>query len=142
MNKVMQRVSDQGRGDCLTACLATLMDLTIDEVPNFRAMAADHPSDDQSIFYERWLKPRGLKLIWIWDYHTSLHWIHLAGTHCIFTMPSQRFEGGQHAVVGCFEGDRSMVKLTILHDPSPWNKPYPERTRPIAIGLLMKPFAT
>src|ERR1700723_1436552 len=54
LKPVDQTETDPGRGNCLTACLASIMDLGIDEVPYFRVY------DDWWELLQEWLRGHGL----------------------------------------------------------------------------------
>ena len=57
---------------------------------------------------------------------------------CIFSVPSQLYEGVSHAVVGRIHTVNGLLKYTILHDPNPENLPYPDDVRISHVTLLVK----
>ncbi len=127
MIPVNQTVIDFGRGNCLSACLASIMELPIEEVPNFREKAG--VEGDMVGFINKWLAPLGLHYFAV-DMLAGCGTWHSLDTYCVFSVPSQMNEKGTHAVVGKFERvwheDRKTwgVHWSIVHDPNPNNKPY------------------
>lgn len=97
MKPVDQTVFGDPGGDCFRACVASLLELDLDQVPHFAAR--DWPRS-----LELWLAERGLCDVWIcW---TPDGWVppgpHIRGGQC---------SRGSHAVVA--------VGAEIVHDPHP-----------------------
>lgn len=98
--------------DCFRACLASLLDLPVGEVPNFVG------EDPQGVHWfddlQAWLAPRGLAMI-MSNSHTS--WIP-DGVPFIASVASPRRSperpGLRHAIVMEFCGGQ----LVVLHDPT------------------------
>lgn len=107
MRPVCQAETALGRGDCLRACVASLLELGADEVPNFRL------ADDQWGAMQDWLAGRGLTAIRVRPdgLYPRLN------AHCIVTGDSPRNSTVLHAVVGKIEDDT----IHVVHDPHPEN---------------------
>lgn len=108
MIPVTQTITEKGRGNCFAACIASLLHLECDEVPNF---VVDY---DENWLYEcgEWLKQRGYSLL-VADPKAQF-WL-ATGVLCVASVKSKRFEGGRHAVV--VELNYGDAKL--IHDPHP-----------------------
>jgi hypothetical protein len=140
---VYQQIIDKDRGDCQTAAIATLLGLDYADVPRWVADAYD--VDDLSTWYPTmlaWLRERGLHYLTIpWRYLGD--WRGLVGALCLASMPSQRFPGGSHAVVGTWRkkdpegGPGSAHEFIVLHDPNPLNGPYPDDVVPTQVSFLV-----
>lgn len=93
------------RGNCFAACIASILELPLEAVPNF----CDH--DDWRHHVNEWLQPRGLFYV---DFRLDdgswriEHAVQYAGYHVI-SGPAER--GLRHAVVG--------YKGNAVHDPHP-----------------------
>lgn len=62
MIKQHQTVFGAGKGNCFATCIACILELPVDDVPNF---CGDHWTDDGEWFRQanKWLAPRGLRYI-------------------------------------------------------------------------------
>lgn len=128
MKPVFQQIVDARDGDCLSACLASLLELPIEDVPKFARDAAG----DGSAMMDRcreWVAERGLALVYIHieknDDPMLVDCIHpvfggLAGAPCIASGRSGNVPGVQHAVVGQL-GSMGM-SFEMTHDPNPAGK--------------------
>lgn len=124
MKPVFQQVLDKGRGDCWSACIASLLELDLSDVPNFRAMEED-TGVDMKVEARKWLKERfGITSVTIYMGERSPEepeeWRltgAIEGTPCIGTFKSINYEGVQHAVVG--EIDEYGLNFLVTHDPRP-----------------------
>jgi hypothetical protein len=148
---IFQRILCKDRGDCMTACIASLLNLPYDSVPTWVADAHDDftkPEDPNAPpgplgHYGAqhrmtvWLRERGLHLLEIsWD--NLRDWRPLVGAHCIASMPSQMAPGISHAVIGTWEArSPSHHTFKIIHDPNPNNAPYPNSVEPRAVSFLV-----
>lgn len=111
MTPVDQRVFAQTEGDvgdCLSACIATLLDLPLDEVPVFVA------SPTWYCDCVRWLDARGLALILLHFSPGTWPWHPPDNLPLIVGGQSPRGPWG-HAVVGIWRGGA----MEVLHDPHP-----------------------
>jgi hypothetical protein len=109
------RPEDGVQGDCTRACIASLLELPVGEVPHFAQEAVDAHGLEQFVpFYydaiEEWLNERGYRVTW--GHNPSLY---PDGTHCIVSGPSVRRQGAYHACVGIVENGVPRV----VHDPHP-----------------------
>ena len=121
MKPVFQRCVDFGHGDCFSACLASILELDLDSVPNFRS---DSMHDGRLMIEHilEWLHPRGVSYFELDLWKGQANWSFLE-TYCILTIPSQIYLEGKHAVVGLWERQGDTTLLKIVHDPNPNNEP-------------------
>lgn len=96
-------------GDCFSACLASVLDLPLDEVPVFVAEPDWYGS------CVRWLRARGIHLVLLQGLDTTWPWIPPSDLPIIVGGPSPRGPW-HHAVVGIWRGGGAME---VLHDPHP-----------------------
>lgn len=125
MIPVFQDVFTPGYGNCMAACVASILELPLQDVPNFRAQEEDDPQHRSLTWHlQQFLAPRGMCYVAMDVADVKLIWQCLT-TYCIFVVPSQRNPGGLHAVVGFWEEisyDSSVYR--IVHDPRRDNAPY------------------
>lgn len=111
MTPVDQRVFAEREGDvgdCLSACVASLLNLPLDDVPVFVAEPNWHAAMDN------WLAERGLALIYLHFLRGTWPWIPPRDVPLIVGGQSPRGPWG-HAVIGIWrEG-----AMEVLHDPHP-----------------------
>lgn len=97
MRKVSQTISSAGNGDCLAACIASILECSLDRLPN--------PCGDN--WWSEWTKflaGHGLRILgkgrslYYWD------------SYWIGVVASLNFEGRNHAVV--------MYDNRLVHDPN------------------------
>lgn len=131
MKPVYQIITEPGKGDCWRACIASILELEINEVPNFVGQFHDNPEFNHYELCHKWLSERGLFMIDVnlskvdeWFY--ILDWQMIKGAYGIASVPSQKNQGGWHSVVIHFTGDNRTTSLKIVHDPRIDNEPYPE----------------
>lgn len=125
MKPVYQQIVEKGTGDCFSACLASLLEIPLEDVPKFRR---DNPvPNDMMSDARKWLKESfGLSIVTIQmekELRTGedLRLIGgTAGTPCIAGGMSPNFEGVCHAVVG--EIDEHGMNFRMTHDPNPSGK--------------------
>lgn len=106
MKPVKQTVFGWPYGNCFNAMLASLLEVSVDAVPNFGADAYDRGEPDKWADYaQEWLEDRGMSIIWArLDDHVFLHNVYHG-------MSVQSPRGLPHAVVG--KGGAA------CHDPHP-----------------------
>ena len=126
MIPIFQQIVDKGRGDCFNCCVASIFELNYDQVPNF----IEDKSGTMDDVSAKWLNQFGYKTVSIslndkFDIY-GIDWILAKGLFCVLSVPSQKFEGGSHAVVGKFTGKENSYELKIVHDPNAQNVPYPD----------------
>ncbi len=141
MKPVFQSIVDVGRGDCFAACLASLLELPLEEIPNFRAIEADNPKgDNMTKLACGWLyRHFNLSLVTIYngkELETGED-IRLTnafpGTPCIACVISPNLENAQHSVVG--EIDKEGMNFVLTHDPNPNGKKI--QSRPLFLQFLV-----
>jgi hypothetical protein len=129
LKTVDQQILDQTHGDCFSACIASLLELPSEEVPNFMN------KETRSVWFHAanlWLHSRGYHYIEV-DYNLSEScWYSTApGAWCILIGDSPRDPGKHHAVVGQITNDG----INMIHDP------YPDKTflsgPPKLIGFIV-----
>lgn len=105
MKPVDQTEFEAGRGNCIAACLASILELPVTDVPNFTL------SDDKWAAVTDWLASNHhiLPLITPWPLVSPF-----SRRHCVLLGASPRSERG-HAVVGLLDG----YKAEVIHDPHP-----------------------
>lgn len=140
MTPVFQTIVDHGEGDCLRACIASILDLGIDDVPNFRAgLKHGDPTPDRS---REWLAGRNLRRLRIPMLDQNLPYLCEgadSGPYLVLaTVQSQMFENTHHCVVCRINGfSKEKPWIEIVHDPNPNNQPYPADLMPIEISVLI-----
>lgn len=128
MTPVYQEIFDSGKGDCFSACLASLLELPLATVPKFRR---DNPVPrDMMPAARKWLAEQfGLSLVTIQlDDPESEEFsgadIRLIGavegTLCILGGKSPNLPDTLHAVVAAT--DKHGMNFDIVHDPHPSGK--------------------
>ncbi len=146
MRPVFQRRVVLGSGDCMAACLASLLELTLDDIPDMFVRGREYMGHEVA----RFLATRGLypvRVLHPWsgcseglsfDPHL------IPGAQFIASVPSQRFHGSYHAVVGeLYRPETGGVAWRVVHDPNAGNAPYPATVDPVAFTFLVpfKPHA-
>lgn len=112
MIKIDQTIVDPGRGDCLRACIASIFDLEIVQVPHFVLF-----SDKQwfNVYYQ-FIGSLGYE--WQgtgWPVNMKLSDSPTVGGFIIASVPSKSYEGITHAVIVNSKG-------LVVHDPNPNKK--------------------
>ena len=101
-----QRVVDDTAGDCFAACLASILEVPLEQVPN------PHGHDWMHVL-DRWLwETRRLAAVLVHADDTKL-WSYPGKVLAIASIPSAMFEGKTHAVVW------DLVRGEVRWDPSP-----------------------
>jgi len=85
-------------GNCLSACLASILEISIEEIPTFLG-------SDGQLRLARWLADRGLAA------SIYQHGTYVPPGYAIAAGPSKRFAGRLHACVA-YDG-------RVVHDPHP-----------------------
>jgi len=124
-------------GDCLRACVASILEMPCAAVPNWLgdAVAADDVHGWHGAMLE-WLMDRGLHPVEV-NFKDVHDWRPLPGLFCIASLPSQRFDGSSHAVIGTWVRRGDYNEFVVAHDPNPGNAPYPPTTRPSHVVFLV-----
>lgn len=108
LKPVYQTIMTPDKGNCFAACLATVLGLPLDAVPNFCARGTKWWRDLQE-----WLDEKGLVAISVELTASSLGWLP-AGIPVILSGKSPRGDW-LHAVVGVTES----CGFRLYHDPHP-----------------------
>lgn len=113
MIKVYQTIIDPIKGNCMQAALASLFELTLEEVPNFIEL------ENWIQEYKNFYKQKGLEFGILSNTPKELLKKALkydGGVNGYFnaSVPSKTFENVSHAVI--IDSD-----LTVVHDPNPNN---------------------
>ena len=115
--KVYQTEMSPGKGNCFSACLATVLGLRIEEVPNFREQTKD--SNKYLELVQEWLKDFEIFMLVVRANTEELGFYPIPdGVMCIAGGKSKRFGhlGINHACVGTI---RNGYNFELLHDPYP-----------------------
>ncbi len=119
MRPVYQQRFTADDGDCLPACLASILELPLSAVPNFCHI---NNGDQWWQLCQDWLVARGLYFVAVKlnsEGQMPL-WPLPIGVDCIISGPSPRFEQLTHAVVGTTLHDADdNLRLQMVHDPHP-----------------------
>ncbi len=131
MTPVDQTIFEDHHGNCYAACIASLLDLPLDKVPNFIDLAGQ--DGNMTSIAAKWLEERGWAL---WECHylsqddiSHVFWGHRGPKHCILSgvSPRRRADGSKkwHATVGKVGG----YGIEMAHDPHPSRAGLVEGTR-------------
>lgn len=104
MKKIYQTILDLNNGDCLRACLASLLEIELLDIPNF----AEYGDDNFGASYRAWLHELGLRHISLT--YTPDIWPTFKDIPVIIVGKSPRGDG-YHAVI--FQNG------VLFHDPYP-----------------------
>jgi len=119
-------------GNCFAACIASILELELEAVPNFVE------ADDWRSACIEWLRRRGLGYVALdLNKHAKLYIGNaLAGLYCILDGPSPRSPGHYHSVVGRIGEHAGEVGIELVHDPHP-DREYFGSQEPTAAGFLV-----
>jgi hypothetical protein len=106
VTRVTQTETALGRGNCLAACVASLLDLPLEDVPNFRL------AGDSWTAMQGWLQSRGLQATEIATRSARMRCV--PKDPCILVGNSPR-NPVYHAVIGLCDNGTARV----IHDPHP-----------------------
>lgn len=139
MRYVPQRIIDAKRGDCMTACIATLLGLPYEDVPTWVADAFDrHDIHEGYPEMLAWIRERGWHLRTI-SWRCLNDFRGLEGVLCIASVPSQKFPATAHAVIGTWRqvGIEPCYKFHVEYDPNPGNGPWPDFLEPWSVSFFI-----
>ena len=144
MKPVFQKIVNSKIGDCWRCCIASILELDADQVPNFVEGDVNPKFGDDSVDRAmRWLGERGIVLLKTRT-GTPTHlfsWRTLPGAYAIASVPSQRFPGSGHAVIVQWQKDpenENITQLRVVHDPNPGNAPYPADVQISHLDFLLQ----
>ena len=125
MNPVMQTIMGD-KGNCFNACIASLLNINIDDVP----VLDSFQDGEWSAQLNEWLYPRGLVYfdIRIAKSEAGLFFKDKDFYH-VLTGPSPRLPGLDHCVIG--------RKGKIVHDPHPEGTGLIDKQTYLTIGILV-----
>lgn len=107
MKPIFQTIFDFKHGDCMRACVASIFELSLEEVPNF--------NDPDSSYYaknlEKWGSERGITAVNITLTNDDLDVIKNCWVIAVGKSPRDKNEEDRHAVVW-YNGK-------VVHDPHP-----------------------
>ncbi len=107
-----QKVIDSEKGDCTSACIATITGIPLDEIPNVHDNF--YPAIIEVLDKHGWVYLEIGQKVYFWIFAS------LPDVPVIASVPSQSFKDRMHSLVVHVHDDR----LEVLHDPNPNNKPY------------------
>jgi hypothetical protein len=113
VRRLRQTIFGDGKGNCFATCLASLLEVPVESVPNFHA---DYPSTWWTET-QKWLYARGFVAIEVFlrsDGHKVVDWA--PAVSCILTGKSPRGDF-LHCVVGRTDPDNG--GFAMVHDPHP-----------------------
>lgn len=109
MKPVFQTVIHRGLGDCFTAAIASLLELTLDEVPYFRVF----DEEDWFIILCEFLEKHGYKHDMCCDFFQVMNdEAYNVKGYAIALVPSKTFDNCMHSVIVNRSG-------LVVHDPNP-----------------------
>lgn len=108
MNPVWQSHWEDGKGNALQACIASLLNLELESVPNF----IDFP--DYLAAINEFLHPRGLAFLKVKLHSGQLEFASASGIYCLVAGPSPR-GSHRHIIVAQTSGPG----FEPIHDPFP-----------------------
>lgn len=146
MTPVFQTIIDPVKGNCMQAAYASILDLPLDEVPNFVAEPDTSEGNSDTRVLD-WLAKQGLSKLRFDFYQKDrgpiilssvMHAIEFSNVeHFLLSVPSQKFEKGSHIVVG--QMSKEEYKMEVAHDPNPNNEKYDlNKTPPTSAIIITK----
>jgi hypothetical protein len=105
-------VAGEETGNCLQACLASLLKFRLEDVPNFAAIEGEE--SQWFLAMDRWLGERGLG-VWVYYLEGQPQWYGSPGTLALLSGKSPRGDF-QHTVVVTLRAEGGWE---IVHDPHP-----------------------
>ena len=113
MKKVYQAINEEKEGSPLQACIASLLELELNEVPDI--------SNDGTFWrLQEWLSNIGLALIWINLKEKQYGYLNLIPKGTLFIEAGRSPRGDWlHCVISRFEGDQYDPRPEKFFDPHP-----------------------
>lgn len=129
-------------GNCWPACIASLLGVSIDDVPHFLALYGSAAIDET----RRWLRENhGLGLLSVYLHvDWGIIFQGVGGTKCIASIPSPNIKKGTHAVIAEVDEPHGL-NLKFVFDPRQGGKPCAKKNgyfrakhQPISVHFLVK----
>lgn len=108
-------IGDSRPGNCFQACVASLLELPLDDVPHF--IETEAPGVDWYVGFTEWLAARQMFAVEVRLDVPAVLGLQ-PGVHCIISGPSPR-HSGLHSVVGRVADDPREAGFILEHDPHP-----------------------
>lgn len=108
MKPLIQTITEPGRGNCLAAAIACILEVPVESIPDLDC-GRNHDA------LEAFLGMRGLVPVWIHAAELAKRWVGYHPEFCVLIGDSPRRTGVRHAVVGKPDG----YGYSIVHDPHP-----------------------
>jgi hypothetical protein len=140
MKPVYQTIFDPENGNCFTACLASILETDIENVPNFHAMY----ENGYMSHVIPWLADRGYSLLAFRTTNVNGSAIIMGsqGLHVIAGYDSPNHVGVLHAVVAKVDNE-ARHKIRVVHDPAgERGKPVREQDGPKVVVIIMPRLAS
>jgi hypothetical protein len=99
-------------GNCFSTCIAALLDMDTEDVPNFCSMNEDGKWFDKA---DEWCQTQGYRLVQV---HGVQAWGICVGTLFIASGPSPRYDC-DHSVIATVAGDGEALSYPMVMDPHP-----------------------
>lgn len=108
MKPIKQTITELGKGNCLAACFASILEVDIDEIPDLKR-------GENFTGLQEYLAKKNLTAIWLYIKDLSNYYIGYEPKYCILIGKSPRNTQINHAVVAKPNG----YGYIIVHDPHP-----------------------
>jgi len=131
---VLQTITDDGIGNCMAACIASLLELPISEVPNFVAAETDDVGSCWLRLANDWLASRGFALAMVRE---QPEWL-ADGVPFIVSCESPRstpHKPKRHAVIVVLNG----WEMVVVHDPYPGQEQNGQQLESVYFSYLLVP---
>jgi hypothetical protein len=112
MKHVLQNIRATQTGDCLNACIASILEMKLEDIPSFN-LIQDNDGWWNSV--QEWAKSIGFQLLYLPLNEYTTIFPMLADIYCILIGPTEN--GNPHAVVGYCRGGKRVLDFMIIHDP-------------------------
>jgi hypothetical protein len=123
MEPIKQTTFGSQHGNCWAACIASVLELRLDELPDIS------PADDNVNWWDDWVgwfKTEGIQFFYM-DFAGDTPWIMTEGTHVILSgkSPRAKAEGKNflHCIVARYELSNGKHYFRFVHDPYPDSGP-------------------
>jgi len=135
MKPVFQDIIDAEKGNCMSACLASVFEIGLEDVPNFWEMARGSTPRMQDAMVE-WLRTVGYGLLTV-PVKTFTPFSQLLGCYALAGVKSQMFEVNHGIVITWVQKAEYTVGIEVVHDPNSKNKRKYEPSEIIDLSFLI-----